>query len=522
VGDAWWRDAVVYEIYVRSFTDSDGDGVGDLEGIRSRLPYLADLGVDAVWLTPFYPSPMHDHGYDVANYCDVEPTFGTLATFDALLADAHALGLRVFIDIVPNHTSTEHAWFREALADRSSPRRSCYLFRPPGADGGPPNDWQSVFGGPAWTLDEASGEYYLHLFDSSQPDLDWRNPAVHEEFRRILRFWLDRGVDGFRIDVAHAVMKDPMLRDGDENAWDQDAVFAVWEEWRALIDTYDDRTFVGEVFLYDMDRVAQYVGAHRLQQAFNFTVARAPYEAAALRDVLRRAVELFDRPDTSPTWVLSNHDLIRHATRFGGGAVGRRRARAATALMLALPGSPYLYQGEELGLEESDVPPADRQDPIWFRSGKPGRDGCRTPFPWTPEPPGHGFTTAARSWLPFDHQAAERNVDTETADADSTLSFYRRALAARRALMPELAEPARADAVSWPGVPDDVVAFTRPLRAGGELLVVANAGSVTATVELPADATVLLTSGGAAAVDGGVLALPSDTAVWLRTGTSAG
>jgi alpha-glucosidase len=512
---------VVYEIYVRSFADSDGDGVGDLDGIRGRLPYLADLGVDAIWLTPFYPSPMHDHGYDVADYCDVEPTFGTLAGFDALLADAHRFGLRVFIDVVPNHTSSAHPWFREAVADPTSPRRACYFFRPPAADGGPPNDWKSVFGGPAWTIDEKSGDYYLHLFDSSQPDLDWRNPAVHEEFARILRFWLDRGVDGFRIDVAHAVMKDPGLRDGDKNAWDQDAVFAVWEEWRALLDTYDDRSFVGEVFLYDMDRVAEYVGARRLQQAFNFTVARTEFDAGALRDVLSRALTLFDRPDTSPTWVLSNHDLTRHATRFGGGEPGRRRARAATALMLALPGAPYLYQGEELGLEESDVPPDDRQDPIWFRTGLPGRDGCRTPLPWTAEPPGHGFTTAARSWLPFDDQAAERNVAVETADPDSTLSFYRRALAARRALRPDLAH-VPGDGVRWLPAQPSVVGFARRLRSGGELLALANTSDSPVTVDVPAGATVVLASAGAATVDGGALTLPGATAAWLRSPASAG
>jgi alpha-glucosidase len=516
VAQPWWRDAAVYEIYVRSFADSDGDGVGDLEGIRGRLPYLVDLGVDAIWLTPFYPSPMHDHGYDVADYCAVEPAFGTIDSFDALLAEVHRLELRVFIDIVPNHTSSEHPWFREAIADPTSPRRDCYYFRPPAADGGPPNDWQSVFGGPAWTRDDRSGDYYLHLFDSSQPDLDWRNPVVHEEFARILRFWLDRGVDGFRIDVAHAVMKDAALRDGDKNAWDQDEVFAVWEEWRALLDSYDDRSFVGEVFLLDMDRVAEYVGAQRLQQAFNFTVAKAPFDATTMRDVLQRAVSLFDRPDTSPTWVLSNHDLVRHATRYGGGDVGRRRAGVATALLLALPGSPYLYQGEELGLEESDVPPQARQDPIWFRTGRPGRDGCRIPLPWSAGAPGHGFTTGARTWLPFDEQAAIRNVEVESTDPSSTLSFYRRALAVRRELRTELTAATGADAVSWRDAPAGVVAFARPLRGGGELVVAANMSDSAVTVDVPAHATVLLTSADTVEAAGGRVSLPATTTVWLR------
>ena len=505
----WWRDAVVYEIYVRSFNDADGDGVGDLAGIRARLPHVAGLGVDAIWLTPFYPSPMHDHGYDVADYCDVEPTFGTLAEFDALLADAHALGLRVYVDIVPNHTSVDHPWFRAALADPASPKRDWYIFRPPAADGGPPNDWQSVFGGSAWDLDEASGEYYLHLFDSSQPDLDWRNPDVRAAFHDILRFWLDRGVDGFRIDVAHALLKDPALRSGDRNAWDQDDVFEIWEDWRRLIDGYDDRAFVGEVFLLDMDRVAQYVGEQRLHQAFNFTVAKTPFDAAAFRTTLQRALELFGRDDTSPTWVLSNHDLVRHPTRYGGGADGVRRGRAATALLLALPGAPYLYQGEELGLEESDVPPAARQDPAWLRTGLQSRDGCRVPMPWTAQPPGHGFTTGT-PWLPFDEQAACRSVAQQDADDASTLAFYRAALATRRALRPQLA-----DTVEWDAAPDDCVALTR--RCGdGRLVVVANFGATEAQVPAPAGARVELASWPGAALDGTTLTLPAACTVWLR------
>jgi alpha-glucosidase len=507
----WWRDAVVYEVYVRSFADSDGDGVGDLRGIRSRLPYVADLGVDAVWLTPFYPSPMHDHGYDVADYCAVEPQFGTLEDFDALLAEAHRLGLRVYVDVVPNHTSSEHPWFREALADPDSPRRDWYVFRPPADDGGPPNDWNSVFGGPAWDLDPASGEYYLHLFDSSQPDLDWRNPQVRAAFHDILRFWLDRGVDGFRIDVAHALLKDAALRSGDTNAWDQDDVFEIWQDWRRLIDGYDDRAFVGEVFLYDMDRVAEYVGGDRLHQAFNFSVAKAPFEAKAFRKTLSRALELFVRPDTSPTWVLSNHDIVRHATRYGGGADGVRRARAATALLLALPGAPYLYQGEELGLEESDVPPAARQDPAWRRTGTMSRDGCRTPMPWESEPAGHGFTTGT-PWLPFDEQARTRAVDVEDDDRTSTLAFYRAALETRRRLRPGLGE-----AVTWAEAPADCLALTRPY-AGGRLLVAANFGDGQQRVAFDGDGTLELASADGVALHDGTLMLPGATTAWVRLG----
>jgi alpha-glucosidase len=507
---AWWRDAVVYEIYVRSFADSDGDGVGDLAGIRSRLPHVADLGVDAIWLTPFYPSPMHDHGYDVADYQDVEPQFGTLADFDGLLADAHALGLRVYVDVVPNHTSNEHPWFREAIADPASAKRDWYIFRPPAADGGPPNDWKSVFGGSAWDLDEGSGEYYLHLFDSSQPDLDWRNPEVREAFHGILRFWLDRGVDGFRIDVAHALLKDPQLRSCDRNAWDQDDVFEIWEDWRRLIDDYDDRAFVGEVFLYDMDRVAQYVGERRLHQAFNFTVAKIPFEAERFRDTLQRSLKLFERTDTAPTWVLSNHDLVRHPTRYGGGEDGVRRGRAATALLLALPGAPYLYQGEELGLEESDVPPEARQDPAWHRTGELSRDGCRVPMPWTSEPPGHGFTTGV-PWLPFDEQCKTRSVADESIDEDSTLAFYRAALACRRAWRSRLDST-----VQWrEDVPAGCVVLTRR-GDGGELLVATNFGAVDVELHVPEGAVVELVSALGVAVTASTVTLPAACTVWLR------
>jgi alpha-glucosidase len=511
MADDWWRDAVVYEIYVRSFADSDGDGLGDLAGIRSRLPYLAGLGVDAVWLTPFYRSPMHDAGYDVADYCDVDPRFGSLADIDALLADAHGLGLRVFVDVVPNHTSNEHPWFRAATADRHGPERDTYLFRPANPDGSPPNDWQSVFGGAAWSREPSGEDYYLHLFDESQPDLNWRNPVVHERFHEILRFWLDRGVDGFRIDVAHALYKDALLRDGRVHAWDQDEVFGVWEEWRRLIDGYADRSFVGEVFLYDMPRVAEYVGPTRLHQAFNFSVAKLPFDAAAFSTTLPRALELFDRPGTSPTWVLSNHDLVRHATRYGGGPAGVRRARAATLFLLALPGSAYLYQGEELGLEQSDVPPEARQDPTWFRSGEVGRDGCRTPMPWTATGAGHGFTTGT-PWLPFDDQAATRAVDVQDGRAGSTLELYREALGLRRRLRPDLDR-----AVAWPEAPAGCVVAR---RSAGErdLVAVLNTSAQPVELLLPAVELLLTSSEDAAPVRGDVVTVPPESTSWLLAG----
>ncbi len=517
----WWRDAVVYEIYVRSFADSDGDGVGDLDGIVEHLPHLAALGVDAVWLTPFYPSPQADHGYDVADYCDVNPEYGDLAGFDRLLEQAHAQGLRVIVDVVPNHTSVDHAWFQQALADPSSPARARYWFRDGRGPGGdePPNNWPSIFGGSAWTRESPTGQWYLHLFDSGQPDLDWGNPDVHEEFLRVLRFWLDRGVDGFRIDVAHSLYKEPQLLDltaaelvdgfgeaASTAVLDRDEVLAVYEQWRRLLDGYDgDRMLVGEVFLYDVPRIARYVSDSRLHQAFNFTVMRAPWGAAELRPVVEAALAHF-----SPgTWVLSNHDLVRHVTRYGGGDLGRRRGLAMSALLFALPGSPYLYQGEELGLDESDVPADRRQDPTFLRTQgeQLGRDGCRTPIPWTAGQDGLGFTTGD-PWLPFGDDAKALAVDVQQDDPASTLSAYRRLLAGRRELLAN-------------GLPEDVVlldtaadvlAFTR-----GPLLAALNTAGEPVQVEVPAGAVLIEATAAGAEVADGRVTVPAASTVWLRT-----
>ena len=508
---SWSRDAVVYEVYVRSYADSGGDGVGDLEGVRQHLPHLVALGVDALWLTPFYPSPMADHGYDVADPVGVDPLFGDLDTFCALLADAHAAGLKVVVDVVPNHTSSAHPWFVAALADPASPLRRRYVFRD-GRDGGPPNDWTSTFGGPAWTQ-APDGQWYLHLFDSGQPDLDWTDPAVHAYWLDVLRTWLDRGVDGFRIDVAHALYKRPDLADEgpladsvpgvpDErrHVWDRDEVLAVYEDWRRLTDTYaPERMMVGEVFLYDVERVAEYTAPGRLQQAFDFRLMRTPYDAAALGEVVGQALALFE----TPTWVLSNHDLVRHATRYGGGELGVRRGLSVTALLLALPGAPYLYQGEELGLEEADVPPDARQDPVWRRSGgtQPGRDGSRTPMPWSAQAPGLGFTTGT-PWLPFGADAAAKAADT----SPPALQAYTRLLARRRALLPSLGR-----GVERFEAPDGVLALR---REGGLVAVLNTAGE---DVEVPVDAAELLeaTADGAELADG-VLVLPAASAAWLR------
>ncbi len=523
----WWRDAVVYQVYARSFADSDGSGVGDLPGIRSRLPYLRDLGVDALWITPFYPSPMADGGYDVADYRDVEPTLGTLADLDGIIADAHELGLRLVVDIVPNHTSSAHEWFRAALAaSPGSPERARYLFRDGTGPQGevPPNDWRSTFGGTAWTrvteADGRPGQWYLHLFDSSQPDLDWTNPQVHEDFLRTLRFWLDRGVDGFRIDVAHGLAKAAGLPDAglDQGQkigeveqlptmpmWDQPAVHDIFREWMGVVGSYPgDRMTVGEVWVDDPVALARYVRPDELSQAFNFRWLFAPWTPQDFREVIESSLQETSQVGAAATWVLSNHDVRRHVTRYGSLA----RARAATLAMLALPGCAYLYQGEELGLPEVlDLPEEVLQDPTWERSGhtERGRDGCRVPIPWSGDGPPFGFgPDGSVPWLPQPADWAQLSVAAQTHVEGSTLELYRQALRLRRQLLAEGPET-----LAWldAGSPD-VLAFT---RAGVGCLL--NMGSTGA--ELPLGAEVLLSSGPLAA--GG--SVPADTAVWYRAGT---
>ncbi len=461
----WWHQAVCYQVYVRSFADSDGDGVGDLPGITSRLPYLRDLGVDTVWLTPFYRSPQHDHGYDVADYLDVDPLFGQLADADDLVATAHEHGLHVIVDLVPNHTSSDHAWFQAALAaPPGSPERERYLFhdgRGPGGDL-PPNNWLSVFGGPGWdrvlNADGTPGQWYLHLFDSSQPDLNWRNPEVGDAFEQVLRFWLDRGVDGFRIDVAHSLFKVADLRDqvrdsderlapvltrdgglvdphvDDEPMWDQPEVHEVYRRWhRVLADYPGDRMSVAEAWTRTPESMARYVRPDELSQSFNFAWLVAPWSASAFAQVISETFSALEPVSAIPTWVLSNHDVIRHPSRYGGGEVGLARARAATLTMLALPGSAYLYQGEELGLEQVHVPKEFRQDPVWRRTGEEGRDGCRVPLPWEGTTPPFGFGPGAgQPWIPQPAQWATLTAAAQHGDPASTLEFYRRALALRR------------------------------------------------------------------------------------------
>jgi alpha-glucosidase len=537
----WWRTAVIYQIYPRSFADANGDGIGDLPGITSRLDPIADLGADAIWLSPFYASPQNDAGYDVADYCDIDPLFGTLDDFDALLTRAHDLNLKVIVDLVPNHSSDQHVWFQQALsAPEGSPERARYLFRAgTGIDGdSPPNNWESVFGGPAWTrttnADGTKGQWYLHLFDSSQPDFDWTNEWVREQFRGVLRFWLDRGVDGFRVDVAHGLIKADGLPDytppvdagsmggGDIPTppyWAQDGVHEIYRDWHALLEQYDDRVLCAEAWVEPLTKLARWVRPDEMQQAFNFTYLETPWDAAALRATIDTSIDAFATVGAPSTWVLSNHDVVRHASRLaltapnpqGVGigpsspglpdrAVGLRRARAATALMLALPGSSYLFQGEELGLPEViDLPDAARQDPTWFRTNgqRYGRDGCRVPIPWESDAPASGFNDTGASWLPQPDDWGTFARDTQRGVAGSTLELYRSALRLRREHGLALGS------IEWlDGFADGIVAF----RSNG-VLVLANVSA--ASMAVPAGDVVLASE---TLSDG---ELPVDTTIWI-------
>jgi alpha-glucosidase len=535
VSPEWWRSAAIYQVYPRSFADGNGDGVGDLAGIRARLGYLHDLGVDAIWFSPWYPSPMADAGYDVADYRDIDPAFGTLPEAERLVAEAHALGLRIIVDIVPNHCSDAHPWFREAIAaGPGSAARDLFWFRPGrGATGElPPNDWISIFGGPAWTR-VADGEWYLHLFAPEQPDFNWDNSKVREEFESILRFWFDRGVDGVRIDSAALVVKDATLADFDHDAppvphpyTDRDELHDVYRSWRLIADSYPDkRALIGEIWLADTDRFAQYLRPDELHAAFNFDFLACPWNARALHQCVDETLAAHAPVGAPATWVLSNHDVTRHVTRYGRAdtsfdhatrqhqhavptdlALGTRRARAAALLSLSLPGSVYVYEGEELGLwEVEDIPDGLRQDPIFRRTGgaDPGRDGCRVPLPWSGGEPPFGFSPAiasAQPWLPQPAQWAGYTAEREAADPDSMLSLYRAALRLRSA------EANLGDGpMVWLPSADEVLAFGR----GDDFACVVNLSG--AAVALPRHTELLIASG---PLDGGLL--PPDTAAWLR------
>ena len=545
----WWSDTVGYQIYIRSFADAGGDGVGDLQGIISRLGYLEQLGVQTVWITPFYPSPMADAGYDVADPRDVEPAFGTLADFDQLLHEAHGRGLRVVIDLVPNHTSSEHPWFQAALAAaHGSPERDRYLFRDGRGPGAvePPNNWASIFGGPAWTR-VPDGQWYLHIFDTAQPDLNWRSPDVYADLRATLEFWLDRGVDGFRIDVAHGMAKPdglpdappggaafdrrdferaaalaaevhekssgpedlagsdggvvPIAHGGRDPRFDDDGVHEVHRFIRSVLDGYPGRMTIGEVWVDDDGRFADYIRPDELHQAFNFAILEAPFDAAAIREAIDSSMASTAGVGSLPVWTLANHDKIRPVTRFGGGAVGQDRARAALLVELALPGAVYLYNGEELGLPSIDVPDEALQDPTWVRSGftERGRDNCRLPLPWAGETAPYGFSATRNTWLPVPTEYAALTVERQLEDSDSTLNLVRKALQLR-ATRPEL----RGEEIDWLAAPADCCAFQ---RRGGGLICILNAGDE--PLPLPAGDLLLAST---AVIDH---ELPPNAAAWL-------
>jgi alpha-glucosidase len=524
-------------VYVRSFADSNGDGTGDIAGVIDRLPYLRDLGVDALWFNPWYPSPMADTGYDISDYRSIEPTFGTLAQAEQLIAEASALGIRTIVDIVPNHVSDQHPWFQEALVSPpGSPERERFWFRPGKGENGelPPNGWQSIFGGPGWTrtvyADGTPGDWFLHLFAPEQPDLNWTHPDVWFEHEDVLRFWFDRGVAGVRIDSAALLVKDADLPEepddsapGEHPFMDRDQIHEIYRRWRTLANSYPDpRVLVGEVWLPDAERLARYLRPDELHTAFNFDFLARPWEAAEMRESIEQALDTHALVDAPATWVLSNHDVTRPVTRYGRAdtsfafetrrvgmptdrALGVRRARAAALLAMALPGSMYVYQGEELGLPEvEDIPDDRRQDPMWMRSGglNPGRDGCRVPMPWGGAEPPYGFSApgAARPWLDPPAGWAGLTVAAQSDDPASMLSLYRTGLRVRRA------DPWEGEReLHWLPGPDSVVCFGR----GERFICLVNFGPD--PVPLPSGTSVLIASND---LEGGLL--PQDTTVWLR------
>lgn len=510
----WWTNAIFYQVYPRSFADSDGDGVGDLGGVVAHLDHLSALGVDAVWLNPVTVSPMADHGYDVADPRDVDPLFGGLEALDRLLEQAHARGIRVTMDLVPNHTSSQHSWFQAALAaGPGSAERERYIFRDGRAGDAPPNNWVSVFGGPAWTR-VPDGQWYLHLFDTEQPDLNWDNPEVFEDLEKTLRFWLERGVDGFRIDVAHGMSKPPglpdmtnpdleMLRSQDDDPrFNHDGVHDIHRGIRSVLDDYPHAVSIGEIWVFDNEDFAKYLRPDELHMGFNFRLVRAEFDAVSIHGAIENALAAASIEDASPTWTLSNHDVDREVTRYGGGSIGLARARAMAMVMLALPGAVFIYNGEELGLPNVDLPDDVLQDPVWERSGhtERGRDACRVPMPWSGSAPPFGFSSNPDTWLPMPPDWSELTVARQEADPHSTLSFFRSVLALRRSAF-HFTE----NDVEWVQLRSDVLAFF-----SGGVLCVLNTG--TSAVPLP-QGEVIASS---APVSTG--SLPPDAAAWVVTG----
>ena len=567
----WWQEAVVYQVYPRSYGDSNGDGIGDINGIRAHIPHLVDLGIDALWLSPHYVSPMHDAGYDVADYRDVDPIFGNLDDLRNLIKELHASGIRLFIDIVPNHTSWDHDWFLEALEhppvnDPSVPSLTRYSEGPwaryhliRGREGGTvsPNDWPSVFGGNTWhQVDDAdgnpSGWWYLHIFDKSQPDIDWTNPEVRDEFLGHLKFWFDMGVDGFRIDVAHGLVKAEGYPDyvppgpGEPSYyvpfWDQDPVHDIWREWRAVAEQYDPpRVFVAEAWVNPAERGAMYLRADELHTGFNFPYLTAAWNGAALRSVIDKSLHGNYLVGAPTTWVLENHDVWRATTRYAplaNGeeaasldanldisksadwreprdiAVGRLRARAGFMTMLALPGTAYIYQGQELGLEEVfDIPDELRQDPAFANTGGEnlGRDGCRVPIPWDNSSDTFGFNSGNASWLPQPRRWADYTVEQQGKDANSFLNLARQALKIRKAHQALGGISHYTVDLIWDETPTDIISFVRPERNDDHAVrCVMNMGRE--PYELPTG-NIMLQSNPDAVVDG---KLAPHSTVWLE------
>jgi len=545
---SWWRDAVTYQIYIRSFADGNGDGKGDIQGIRSRLKYLKNLGIDAIWITPWYPSPQKDHGYDVADYLDIEPDYGTLSEAELMINEAHQLGIKVIIDIVPNHSSDQHKWFIEAVnSDPGSKARDRYIFRDGRGNHGeiPPNNWHSVFGGSAWQRiiekDGRPGQWYLHLFAVEQPDFNWDNQEVHEYFEKVLRFWLDRGVDGFRIDVAHGMVKAPGLPDIEENLssemlaarrlpfWDQDGVHEIYRNWRRILNSYPgDRMAVAEAWVSPASRIALYLRPDELANSFNFDFLTSIWDIQDLKRNIDLSLQAIQSVGAPASWVFNNHDVVRSVDRFALGLrpgvgettfdrhgdvsklnleIGIRRARSGALLMLALPGGAYIYQGEELALPEvRDIPEDRLEDPRWFLSEKTdkGRDGCRVPLPWSANESGSfGFSINEKlgkenSWLPQPNWWGNYSAENQEHDPNSTLNLYRKALEIRKT------EIGLGDGeLEWFNMSDQVLAFKRP----GNFACIVNFG---AAFKIP-NGEVLIAS---TPIEDGIL--PEDGALWMR------
>lgn len=515
----WWNEAVFYQIYPRSFADSNGDGIGDLGGIEDKLGYLELLGIDALWLSPVMRSPMADHGYDVSDPRDIDPLFGDLAAMDSLIESAHERGIKVTMDLVPNHTSNQHEWFQAALASApGSVERSRYIFRDGKGENGtePPNNWPSIFGGPAWTriteADGNPGQWYLHIFATEQPDLNWNNPEVFEDLAKTLRFWLDRGIDGFRIDVAHGMAKpdglpdhdwklNELMRNSDDDPrFNNPAVHEIHRGIRKVMNEFPQAMTVGEIWVRDNERFGEYIRPDELHLGFNFRLAETEFSAESVRAAIDNSIAAVAAVGGTPTWTLSNHDVEREVTRYGGGAVGTQRARAMAMVELALPGAAFIYNGAELGLPNVDLPDDALQDPVWERSGhaERGRDGCRVPLPWEGAEPPFGFTTAATTWLPMPAEWSTLTVEAQIEDVDSMLSLYRSALELR-ASTPEIS----GNDIDWYGSPPGCLAF----RRRGGLICALN--TTDEPIALPGG-QVLLTS--APLIDG---QLPTNAAAWL-------